>query len=70
MGLLRQQQERLAVRYLTWKLKQMHAPLPDRATLAKEAKRIVEDAHRIARQRGTNVVAILKELVSGWKGDT
>ena len=69
MGLLRQQQERLAIRYLAWKLKQMNEPLPDRAVLERQAKRIVEDAHRIARQRGTNVAAILKELIHDWKKD-
>jgi hypothetical protein len=35
--------------------------------LADEAARIVDEAHRIARQRGKNVLAIIKELIADLK---
>ena len=35
--------------------------------LEKQAARFVEDAHRIARERGRNVISILKEMVNDIK---
>lgn len=36
---------------------------PDRATLQHRARLLVDDAHRIARERGGNILTILKQAV-------
>ena len=63
MGFFRQQEERWAVRLLEWQHEKHHIPLPDRAALERQAKALVDEAHRIARERGSNVLTILKETV-------
>ena len=63
MGFLRQQEERLAMRFITWQYEKMNAPVPAPAELRQRAGQIVDDAHRIARERGRNVLSIMKELV-------
>jgi len=35
--------------------------------LEQQADRFVEDAHRIARERGRNVMSILKEMIGDLK---
>jgi hypothetical protein len=67
MGFIRQQEEKLAVRLLTWQFQRMKIEQPDQVELEKRASKLVEDAHRIARQRGRNVMAIMKELVQDLK---
>jgi len=64
MGFFRQQEENLAIRFLTWQYQKLGAPVPDDAELARQAAKIVDEAHQIARQRGRNVVAIMKDLIS------
>ena len=61
-GFIRQQKERMAMRFLTWQYQRMNLPVPPSASLEKQAAKLVDDAHTIARQRGRNVVAIMKEL--------
>lgn len=68
-GFIRQQEERLAVRFLVWQYERMNLPVPPVSSLEKQAAKIVEDAHTIARKRGRNVVAIMKELVEDIKKD-
>ncbi|MGA7143011.1 MAG: hypothetical protein WBY47_00775 [Desulfobacterales bacterium] len=67
MGFIRQQEERLAVRLLIWQYQRLKIPVPAMAELEKQAARFVEDAHRIARDRGRNVVSILKEMINDIK---
>lgn len=62
MGFIRQQEEKLALRLLAWQYQRVNQPLPPAAELRSMAARLVEDAHRIAKERGSNVVSILKEL--------
>jgi len=62
-GFIRQQEERLAVRYLAWQYQRLNLPVPPDADLEHQAEKIVADAHGIARERGKNVIAIIKELV-------
>ena len=38
--------------------------MPGYAHLETHARKLVEDAHRIAKERGGNVVGILKEMVA------
>ncbi len=67
MGFFRQQEERLAMRFLTWRHQKLKIPLPDEAELKLQAAKIVAQAHQIARERGRNVIAIIKDLVEDIK---
>ena len=67
MGFIRQQEERLAVRLLIWQYQRMNLSVPKMEELEKQAARFVEDAHRIARERGRNVKSILKEMIHDIK---
>jgi hypothetical protein len=67
VGFFRQQEERLALRFLNWQYQKMNKPVPGEAELRQQASKIVSEAHRIARERGRNVVAIIKDLVEDIK---
>jgi len=67
VSFFRQQEERLAVRLLIWQYQRMNVPVPSVEELQRQADRLVEDAHRIARERGLNVISILKELIGDLK---
>ena len=67
MGFIRQQEKRLAVRLLIWQYQRMNMSVPAMEELEKQAARFVEDAHRIARERGRNVMSILKEMIGDLK---
>ena len=67
MGFIRQQEKRMAVRLLTWQYQRMNVPVPAMEELKQQAARLVEDAHRIARERGRNVMSILKEMIGDLK---
>ena len=62
MGFIKTQQVKLALRLLAWRYEKAGQPLPDPGFLQDQARRLVDDAHRIARERGGNVLAILKEM--------
>jgi hypothetical protein len=64
IGFIKQQEKKLAVRLLTWQYQKKNIPIPPATELDDQAMLIVNEAHRIARDRGRNVVSILKELVS------
>ena len=64
MGFIRLQEEKLAVRFLAWQYEKQNLPLPPAAALQDQAARIVDEAHRIAKKRGKNVLGIIKELVA------
>jgi hypothetical protein len=66
MGFIRRQEERITIQFLTWKYQKSDIPLPPEPELQKQASKIVEDAHRIARERGSNVMTILKELTGSY----
>ncbi|MDH3358349.1 MAG: hypothetical protein OET81_13440 [Desulfobacteraceae bacterium] len=67
MGFIRQQEKRLAVRLLIWQYQRMNMSVPAMEALEQQAARFVEDAHRIARERGRNVMSILKEMIGDLK---
>lgn len=67
MGFIRQQEERLAARFLSWQYEKLKKPVPAQTELASQAAQIVEEAHRIGRERGRNVVAIIKDLIADIK---
>jgi hypothetical protein len=45
----------------------MNLGVPAISMLQRQAEKIVADAHRIARERGGNIIAIIKELVNDLK---
>lgn len=67
MSFFRQQEKRLALRLLIWQYQRMNIPVPATDDLQQQAARLVEDAHRIARERGRNVISILKEMIGDLK---
>ena len=67
MGFIRQQEEKLAVRFLSWQYEKLKKPIPDEAELTNQAAKIVEEAHRIGRERGRNVLSIIKDLIADIK---
>ena len=67
MGFIRQQEEKIAMRFLNWQYQKLEVPVPDEAELARQASRIVAEAHQIARERGSNVISIMKDLISDLK---
>ncbi len=67
MGFIRQQEERLAIRLLIWQYQRMNISVPAIEELEHQAPNLVEDAHRIARERGRNVMSILKEMIADIK---
>ena len=67
MGFIKQQEEKLAVRLLTWRYQKMNIAVPAAAELQHQASKLVGDAHRIARERGRNVISIIKDLVDDLK---
>lgn len=63
MGFLKNQQVNAAIRLLAWQYERNGQPLPERALLRRHARKLVDDAYRIARERGGNVLSIIKEMV-------
>ncbi len=66
MGFIRKQEERMAIQFLTWKYQKMNLEVPPDPELQKHASKIIDEAHIIARERGGNVLSILKELVKKY----
>ncbi|MDO9566515.1 MAG: hypothetical protein Q7J15_07230 [Candidatus Desulfaltia sp.] len=67
MGFIRHQEESLAMRYLLWQYQKKQISTPPNEYLEKQAAQIVNDAHRIARERGSNLISIIKELAKDIK---
>ena len=67
MGILRRQEKRLAIRLLSWQYKRVNLSLPAIEDLERQADRLVDDAHRIARESGRNVMSIIKEMIADVK---
>ena len=67
MGFLKQQEERLAIRFLKWQYQKLGKPIPPADQLKRRATTIVDEAHRIARERGQNVISIMKALIGDLK---
>ena len=57
----------MAIRFLVWKYQRMNLVVPAIPNLQIQAGKIVDDAHRIARERGGNIISIIKELVNDFK---
>ena len=66
MGFIRRQEERMALQFLTWKYQKSNIALPPESELQKQASKIIDESHRIARERGSNVLSIIKELADNY----
>ncbi len=64
MGFWRQQQEKLALRFLIWQYQKQKIAVPPILTLKRQAAQVVDEAHRIAAQRGGNVMTIIKSMMT------
>ena len=67
MNFIKSQERRLAARLLAWRFQRMNQALPAPSEMERLARNLVDDAHRIAGERGRNVIAILKEMVDDIK---
>ena len=67
MGFFRKQENELAVKLLKWQYTRLNLPIPDDASLRHHAERLVDDAHKIAKEKGQNVLGIMKELIHDLK---
>ena len=67
MGFIRQQEEKLAIRLLTWRYQKVNITVPAMSELERHASKLVDDAHKIAKERGRNVISIMKDLVEDLK---
>jgi len=64
MGFIRRQEEKMAARLIQWHQQQQNGePLPSEE-LAQKASVLVDEAHRVARHRGKNLLTIMKEMVA------
>ncbi len=66
-GFIRQQEIAFAKKLLVWKYEQSNAVLPGEAAISAHAEKVVEDAHRIAKKSGSNVLEILKHTIKDIK---
>ena len=66
-GFIRLQEEKMALRLITWQCQKKNIPLPPAAELENKAEQLVDDAHRIAKERGSNVLSILKDMLADVK---
>ena len=67
MGFIRRQEIQLTIKFLVWQYQKTNISVPALPALEQQAGKIVDDAHRIARERGSNVLSIIKELASDLK---
>ena len=57
----------MAMRLLAWQYQRLKMTLPDEGEMQRRAEQLVDDAHRIAKERGRNVVTIMKEMIEDIK---
>ena len=66
-GFIRKQEVAFAKKLLVWKYEKSGTALPDEVAILDHAKKVVEDAHMIAKKSGNNVLEILKNQVKDIK---
>ncbi len=66
---IKQQERKVAMRLLTWHYQRNNMAMPGAVQLRQQAYGLVDDAHRIARERGSNALAIIKELIADIRRD-
>jgi hypothetical protein len=66
-GFVRKQEVAFAKRLIVWKYKESGTVLPDNAAILVYAEKVVDDAHNIAKKRGSNVLEIMKDTIKKIK---
>ncbi len=66
-GFVRKQEVAFAKRLIVWKYKESGTVLPDDAAILAYAEKVVDDAHSIAKKRGSNVLEIMKDAIKKIK---
>ncbi|MFH1981050.1 MAG: hypothetical protein ABIL58_04345 [Pseudomonadota bacterium] len=66
MGFIRNQQIQIAMRLLNWKYQKDGLPVPPPAQLKQQAATVVDEAVRIAKHRGQNIAAIIKDVIGDF----
>ncbi len=66
-GFVRKQEVAFAKKLLIWKYEKSGRAQPDDAVISAHAKKVVEDAHIIAKRSGRNVLEILKDSLKDMK---
>jgi hypothetical protein len=66
MGFFRRQEEQMVARLLRGRFAAQGLPEPADEALRRKAAEIVDEAHRILRRRGGNLVDIVKALAADW----
>jgi len=66
-GFVRKQEVAFARKLLVWKYEKSGTPLPDETSISALAEKIVNDAHIIAKESGSNVLEIVKDKVKEIK---
>ncbi len=63
----RKQEVAFARKLLIWKYEKTGTALPDEAAISAHAQKIVDEAHVIAKQSGSNVLEIMKDKIKDIK---
>jgi len=58
---VRSAETKLTKGVIKWKLRRLGLPTPDEETLEKGSERIVDEAHRIMKERGKGILEELKQ---------
>ncbi len=66
-GFIRKQEVAFARKLLIWKYENSGATVPDDAALSIHAKKVVDEAHIIAKKSGSNLLDIIKDSVKNIK---
>jgi hypothetical protein len=66
-GFIRKQEVGFAKKLLVWKYEKSGAVLPHESVISVHAEKVVADAHRIAKESGSNVLDIMKEMIKDKK---
>ncbi|MBT3388645.1 MAG: hypothetical protein HN417_11985 [Desulfobacula sp.] len=64
---IRKQEVAFAKKLLIWKYEKTGTPLPDEAAISAHAQKVVDDAHIIANESGSNVLEIVKDKIKDIK---
>ncbi len=66
-GFIRRQEVAFAKKLLVWKYEKSGAALPDEAAFSTYVQKIVDEAHIIAKESGSNLLDIIKDTVKDIK---
>ena len=67
IGFVRNKEIAFAKRLLVWKYEKSGTALPDEEALSAHAEKVVDEAHRIAKKSGNNILDILKDSAKEFK---